>query len=99
MARPRKHLQWKHNTVFCMLLLLIYTSLSKNDIKCCKKNAFMEDLCHRQQCTLCVPVFESNYIPSNFHSLHSSHMNAVLKQENVRLLMDFSRRTVCLNRR
>jgi len=33
-------LQWKYNTVFYMLLflllLLIYMSLSKNDIKCCK---------------------------------------------------------------
>jgi len=45
-----------------------------------------------------VPVFESNYIPTNFHSFHTLHMNVALKQENVRLLMDFSGRKVCLNR-
>ena len=81
-----------------LLLLLIYMPLSTIGYIVLQNNVFIVDLCHRQQCILYVPVFESNYIPTNSHAFHTLHMNAALKQENVRLFMDFYRRTVWLNR-
>jgi hypothetical protein len=42
--------------------------------------------------------FKRNYIPSNFHSLFTLHINAALKQNNICLLMAFFRRTIWLNR-
>jgi len=29
-------------------------------------NSFMEYWCHRLQCKVCIPVFESNYIPTKY---------------------------------
>jgi len=50
----------------------------------------MVNVCHRQQRTLYVPVFERNYTPrcsiaANLHSFHTLHINGAFKQKNVRL--------------
>jgi hypothetical protein len=43
-----------------------------------------------------VPVFERKHVPTNMHSLNTLHIQAELKQQNVRLLMAFIRRKIWL---
>jgi len=47
----------------------------------------MFNLYHRQQCKLHVQVFVTNYIPNNIRPCHALDINAVLKQNNLCLLM------------
>ena len=52
----------------------------------------MVNLCHRQQCKLYAPVFEINYIATNWHSFYTLHINDALKRKNGCLFMAFFRR-------
>ena len=76
----------RNNHAFCVCSsATCHCRLSKN-VHCCT-TVLLWQICHTQRCKFYIPIFERNYILTNFYSF--TPINAVLKKKNVHLLIVF----------